>query len=657
MNATAGNATIINQDLIEFYDQSTAANATIVTNNGYTEFRAQSTGGNATIIANDNTSYVMFLDSSTSGNATLINNGGVVDFSLRSTTFTLTAGSMAGSGSFQLGSQNLTVGSNNSSTEVSGVISGSGGSLVKVGDGTFTLSGANAYTGLTTVQAGTLNLTGSLVGDAIVQSGGILSGSGSLGGLINNGIVTPGVNGVGALSAASYSGSGMLRININGSSATVLRVSGNANLTGSTLDLVALDPVIGLYDVLTAGSVTGVFLAIDTSSFPAYLSVYAEYTPTDVWVHILLTAYFRMLGETINQRSVGAALDASEIYAGASLVRVYNAISDLPPVQARSALDQMSGDSLAYFPGFGLRGTALFTDQMHERAALWASSTTAAGLWSRGVGFFDSIDGDPGIGSPAAHSATGGFQAGYDYPLADALLVGFSGGYARTSLTVDDRAMSGQSTLIQSGIYGRYTPGSWFLKSSVAYGGVSNNSTRNIAFTGINGQTTASFQSHVVTTYLEGGSEFKFRKSLSVEPSVSLRQSHLRQEGFTESGAAGLDLNVGEVTLDSLVSALGIRLNRSLLQQSAHPVTLGMSTAWLHEFGNTENRVSAQFVDAPGSGSFTVQGTPRTRNAATIGVNGSADLYKDLQAYADYTATIGSAQTNQAIQGGIKVKW
>ena len=51
----------------------------------------------------------------------------------------------------------LTIGGDNGSTTFAGRISGGGG-LTKTGSGTFTLSGANTYTGLTNIVAGTLQI-------------------------------------------------------------------------------------------------------------------------------------------------------------------------------------------------------------------------------------------------------------------------------------------------------------------------------------------------------------------------------------------------------------------------------------------------------------------------------------------------------------------
>jgi autotransporter-associated beta strand protein len=147
--SSSGQAPITNFNLLGFAGPgSTAGNSIIDTVGGArTAFATLSTGGSAQFITEA---------------------GGVVDFSLTSgpgDDGRITAGSIAGAGTYKLGFNHLIVGSNGLSTTVSGPIddggagSGSGGSLDKVGRGTLTLSGAgNTYSGGTKLEAGTLDV-------------------------------------------------------------------------------------------------------------------------------------------------------------------------------------------------------------------------------------------------------------------------------------------------------------------------------------------------------------------------------------------------------------------------------------------------------------------------------------------------------------------
>src|SRR5262249_20763654 len=96
--------------------------------------------------------------------------------------------------------------------------------LLKNGPATLILSGANTYTGSTTVSAGSLQINGSLSSSAVtVQSGGRLTGVGVLGGTVNvqfGGTMAPGDGAPGALtinSTLTLAGSAVMEVSKSGS--------------------------------------------------------------------------------------------------------------------------------------------------------------------------------------------------------------------------------------------------------------------------------------------------------------------------------------------------------------------------------------------------------------------------------------------------------
>jgi autotransporter-associated beta strand protein len=130
-----------------FSDTSSAANASLVTNGG-------SLGGAG--------GQTLFTGSASGGEAVVTTNAGGT-FSISGlTTVGTTVGSIAGAGKYVLGAKNLIVGLGFAGafadTTVSGVISGTDGSLTKSGIGALTLSGANTYTGGTFLNAGRLSI-------------------------------------------------------------------------------------------------------------------------------------------------------------------------------------------------------------------------------------------------------------------------------------------------------------------------------------------------------------------------------------------------------------------------------------------------------------------------------------------------------------------
>lgn len=172
----------------------------------------------------------------------------------------------------------FSIGANNQSSAFPGVISNGSGtsSVIKVGTGTLTLSGACTYSGSTSVNAGELSVTGSLGGTAVaVASGATLSGTGSIGGAVSvSGSLAPGPA-AGTLSIAS------LQINPSGAilmgvapSGDRINVAGNLTLAGSLQVNLASGVTFGRFPLLVhGGSRTGsIALSGVPSGTPAHLA-------------------------------------------------------------------------------------------------------------------------------------------------------------------------------------------------------------------------------------------------------------------------------------------------------------------------------------------------------------------------------------------------
>ncbi len=219
-------------------------------------------------------------------------------------TATIKLGMLSGAGTFY--NAGLEVGSNNKNGSFSGVISGST-SVKKVGTGQWIVSGANTYTGSTTLNEGsmtvsgslatgtvnindgaTMNLTGATAGSAIVSTGGILNVSGRIGGSLtnngslrgtgtisgstslgNNSTTLPGNVAVGTLNFGAnvtMNASANLSMQVSGGSANCdkLAITGTFACNG-TLEVSLLSGNLtegAVYQLFTAASITGTFATV-----------------------------------------------------------------------------------------------------------------------------------------------------------------------------------------------------------------------------------------------------------------------------------------------------------------------------------------------------------------------------------------------------------
>ena len=591
-SSSAGNATINNAGgVVNFYDASTAGSATIVnsgssgtvfwagtagsatiTNNAGTQttFVGDSTAGNATLI-NNNGGTTLFAWTSTAGAARLIANaGGVVDFSAStgpSNDQKLSAGSLEGAGNFYLGANQITVGGNNLSTTVSGIISdcgagsvcttpATGGSLVKTGTGTLVLAGANTYTGGTTVSAGTLFVSGSIASSATtVDSGATLAGTGTVGGVTvaSGGIFAPG-DGT-AASSINVSGSLALQsgaaylIQVSPSTASAAFVTGTATLGGATAyaNFAGGSYLSKRYTVVTAaGGVSGTFGSLVTTSLPTNTTAALSYDANSAYLDLLLdfaipsglnrnqqavanalTTYFNTTGgiPTVYSALTPAGLtQASGEIATGSQQATFNAMTQFmgamtdpftggrgdPAARFSTGASQFAdADAASAYASTGRKRSAAERDAyaaIYRKAPAADVFTPAWSVWAAGYGGSQTTDGNGTTGSNTASSRVFGTSIGADYRFSPSTIAGFALAGGGTNFGVANSG-TGRSDLFQAGAFVRHTAGRAYLSAALAYGWQDVTTNRTVTIAGAD-QLQARFNANAYSGRVEGGYRF-----------------------------------------------------------------------------------------------------------------------------------------------------
>ncbi|TWC06144.1 autotransporter-associated beta strand protein [Bradyrhizobium macuxiense] len=720
-NSTAASATIDNSGLTYFgtsgfslTEAPTAGNATIINRSGGAlTFDAYATAGNAAITT-ESGANVRFAGNSTGGAAQFITNGtGFVDFggSLGpGGDGRITAGSIAGSGTYYIGGGNtLAVGGNNLSTNVSGVIADSNpcgcgpagpGNLEKTGSGTLILSGANTYTGSTVVNGGVLQVDGSIVSSSsvTVNSGGALSGSGTVGNttIASGGILLPGNAAPGSfLNVAgnlAFQSGALYLVGLNSTASTSAKVAGGATLAGSVgVSVAAGSTVMKQYTILsTAGGRSGAFAGVDSTGLPSGLVATLGYDANHAYLNFALD-YAAKSKLNVNQSNVATTLQ-NFFNANGGINAAYAGLSPngLTQVSGEGATGSQQATFNAMIQFIGLltdpfvagrdggvsdgAGAVPFAEESASLAyaarksephdALAAIYTKVPpqqldfaqrwSVWAAGYGGSQTTGGNAALGSNNSSSSVYGTAVGADYRFSPNTIAGVALAGGGTSFSVNGLGW-GRSDLFQAGAFVRHTIGAAYLSAALAYGSQDITTDRIVTAAGVD-RLRANFNANAWSGRLEGGYRYA-TPWIGLTPYAAAQFASFELPAYAESVVAGggaFALNYAAKSVTDVRSELGLRTDKSFAVDGGI-LTLRGRVAWAHDF-NPNRNVGAVFQALPGA-AFVVNGAAQASDSALTTASLEMKWRNGWSAAATFEGEFSGVTQSYAGKGVMRYTW
>jgi autotransporter-associated beta strand protein len=565
---------------------------------------------------------------------------------------------------------------------------GGTGALGMAGAGTLNLTGTNSYTGGTMVGSGTLAVNGSIVGNVAVGAAGTLGGNGTIGGsVVNAGALAPG-NSIGLLTVnGSYTqmAGSTYQVEVNNAGqGDRINVGGAASIQGGTVQVLAAAGSYAnstTYTIVRAtGGVSGTYAGV-SSNF-AFLTPTLSYDANDVFLTLALPGQNAFtptfLALTPNQKAVGTALNQSFANASGDFATVIGALAGLNIAQGPVALDTISGQPYADFGTMNTNNAALFMNALGQQMANARGSSASTGqrqalaqacevescdavgplsAWASALGGLGSVLGDTNASTLTYNF--GGAAAGVDYRFDPRFLAGIGVGYTHGTQWVNSFMGQGWSDSVSVAAYGSFTQAGFYVDALAGYAYYGNQLQRQILIPGLQQRTaTGSTGANQFLGQIEGGYKLGVYApaSATITPFGRFQISSVTQNGFTESGAQSLSLNVAQQTTNSQRTTIGADLGSSIGFGEDKKVDFAVRLGWLHEFADVARPITAAFAGAPGN-SFTVFGATPLRNAAVVGLQATTTIAAATQIYLRYDGEIATGTDNHAINVGVRMSW
>jgi outer membrane autotransporter protein len=233
-----------------------------------------------------------------------------------------------------------------------------------------------------------------------------------------------------------------------------------------------------------------------------------------------------------------------------------------------------------------------------------------SGWWMKGFGYWGSQgarDGFAGYDSQIA-----GTEVGVDTPVPGLAFggetrVGFGLGYAWTGIDGRGTPANTDSSTYTATVYIAHEQGPLFIDGDLSFGWNDYSQNRNVTVPGLlNSTAQADYSGQEYTAFAVTGYHF-YTGGFTLTPLASLQYTHMTLGGYTETGAAPLNLTVSSQSYDFVESGLGGTAARPF-RYAGGTLVPEVHLKWFHELANPRIRNTWSAPGFTGATSFVTTG-------------------------------------------------